>query len=439
MAKGNANPADAYRKAQRHKEVVKNRNARKSTREEKMAKKDTFEMDDEIRLLTEKEDANSLTDSERNRLTGLRFDLARIKKVKEAYLKDHPDERNAVYRTRKPTAKQQADDAPRDARGRKLKTRRIFDERTGLPRHPERSLFYDPVMNPYGVAPPALLPGEIDSDAEDDEDEEEEIQGPEEVDDEDDIPMPDDDEDDLDSIPMPSDDPPLPSSPPLPPSQNPSNLSYQHPSTLSYAPTSGVHLYAPNLPPPPPGGPPIAYAQASAHPPPPGFPHIPSVVPPPPPGGPPIRNIPPPPPGVPPPPPGQPPTTYFMAPPPSGGFAAPALSYVPPMPYAPSTSAPAPSPYRTFVPPKSAGLPPRPNAPPAVISAEPELVDFKKEATTFVPSALKRKRPAPTSTTGVTGSVKMNAASDVEDGGGVAIGPALPPDLLGAVRKRVRQ
>ena len=102
------------------------------------------------------EDANKLTDSERNRLTGLRFDLARAKKVKEAYLKDHPDEHGQVYRTRRPANKQSTEGAPRDASGRKLKTRRIFDEKTGLPRHPERSLYYDPVMNPYGVAPPGM-------------------------------------------------------------------------------------------------------------------------------------------------------------------------------------------------------------------------------------------------------------------------------------------
>jgi len=74
-----------------------------------------------------------------------------------------------------------------------------------------------------------------------------------------------------------------------------------------------------------------------------------------------------------------------------------------------------------------------------VISAEPELVDFKKEATTFVPNALKRKRPAPTSVTGVSGSVRMDSASDVIGVEEATIGPSMPPDLLGAVRKKVKQ
>lgn len=46
----------------------------------------------------------------------------------------------------------------------------------------------------------------------------------------------------------------------------------------------------------------------------------------------------------------------------------------------------------------------------ATVSAEPELRDFKKEATSFVPTALKRKRP------GVASS-KVNAAPSFDTGG----------------------
>lgn len=36
-----------------------------------------------------------------------------------------------------------------------LQKRNLFNK-NGLPRHPERSIYYDPVMNPFGVAPPGM-------------------------------------------------------------------------------------------------------------------------------------------------------------------------------------------------------------------------------------------------------------------------------------------
>lgn len=35
------------------------------------------------------------------------------------------------------------------------RTRKLFDK-NGLPIHPERSIYYDPVMNPFGVPPPGM-------------------------------------------------------------------------------------------------------------------------------------------------------------------------------------------------------------------------------------------------------------------------------------------
>jgi len=56
-----------------------------------------------------------------------------------------------VYRGRFKKAKDEADEND----GPKRKDRKVFDK-NGLPRHPERSIYYDPVMNPYGVAPPGM-------------------------------------------------------------------------------------------------------------------------------------------------------------------------------------------------------------------------------------------------------------------------------------------
>ena len=84
-------------------------------------------------------------------------------------------------------------------------------------------------------------------------------------------------------------------------------------------------------------------------------------------------------------------------------------------------------------------LPPHPSLPEkpvaaiaaaATVSAEPQLRDLKKEATAFVPTALKRKRP----TAPGASSAKINAAPALTDEQH-AIEPTLVrPDLLSTLR-----
>lgn len=68
----------------------------------------------------------------------------------------------------------------------------------------------------------------------------------------------------------------------------------------------------------------------------------------------------------------------------------------------------------------------------ATVFAAPELRDFKKEATAFVPSNVKRKKAA-----GAPGSTssRVNAAPSTETSGGAAE-ESLPvrPDLLGSLK-----
>ena len=67
----------------------------------------------------------------------------------------------------------------------------------------------------------------------------------------------------------------------------------------------------------------------------------------------------------------------------------------------------------------------------AVVSAEPELRDFKKEATAFVPTTLKRKRGG-----GATSS-KVNAAPSVDSATDLEPAAAPRPDLLGTLRSQL--
>jgi hypothetical protein len=67
----------------------------------------------------------------------------------------------------------------------------------------------------------------------------------------------------------------------------------------------------------------------------------------------------------------------------------------------------------------------------AIISAEPELRDLKKEATAFVPASLKRKKAS-----GPPSSSKVNAAPSVNVGL-EATSPQARPDLVGVLKSQL--
>ncbi|KAG6851335.1 hypothetical protein H0H93_005733 [Arthromyces matolae] len=437
MAKKSLNPADAYRKAQRKKELKKNKVERTKARDLAIVKKDTYDLEDEIQKLEATKNP-----SEQERLAELKTELEKINRKKAEYVAEHPEHRRLVYRPRR-----KDDDAVQEEIV--LPKRRIFDK-NGLPRHPERSIYYDPVMNPFGVAPPGMqymerapLPGEVWTD--------EESSGDGEVtSSEDDIAMPagpppgDKEEDfDVDDIEMPDGPPPdeqgnihtllppLPGGPPPLPSITPPSV-------------------FPFVPPPLPSGP----IPTLAPPFPPGFPHSLSV-PPPLPSGPTSTIAPPPPPGFPPVGFSVPPHTSFgypLPPPPPGFPSGSSFSqHIPPPPpgffprrnepsiqeYSSVPAAQSPATHTNHPPVVSHTLPMTKPATSkvqgvsaaATVSAEPQLRDFKKEATAFVPTALKRKKPATAS------SSRVNAAPSAEDETPEHSGPSRP-DLVSTLMNK---
>lgn len=83
--------------------------------------------------------------------------------------------------------------------------------------------------------------------------------------------------------------------------------------------------------------------------------------------------------------------------------------------------------------PTQQGLRPPVNLAAATVSAEPELRDLKKEATAFVPSSLKRKRPATTNKPST-----LNAAPDVAEAESPdESGNSARPDLVSAVKNQL--
>ena len=100
----------------------------------------------------------------------------------------------------------------------------------------------------------------------------------------------------------------------------------------------------------------------------------------------------------------------------------------------PSYAVPQPS----TLPPLPPGMPAPPNKPPALskeaiqasatVFAEPELRDFKKESTAFVPNTLKRKKASEPET---SKKPRVDAAADV---GGLDFQRDDKPDLMAAIR-----
>ena len=106
------------------------------------------EVEKEIEQLETKE-APSAT--EQARLKELKAELERVQKKKEEWVEEHPEHRKLVFKAKR--RPQDEETRPPPPTG---PTSRNLFKKNGLPRHPERSIYYDPVMNPYGLPPPGM-------------------------------------------------------------------------------------------------------------------------------------------------------------------------------------------------------------------------------------------------------------------------------------------
>jgi len=98
---------------------------------------------------------NPVLDSkDKTRLSNLRAELDKLRKAKEEYVKEHPEHRKLVYGEGSARKPQESDGGGTKPAGGAV--RQVFGK-DGLPLHPERSIYYDPVLNPYGVPPPGML------------------------------------------------------------------------------------------------------------------------------------------------------------------------------------------------------------------------------------------------------------------------------------------
>ncbi|KAG9088373.1 hypothetical protein FRC06_002057 [Ceratobasidium sp. 370] len=435
MAKGkNLNPADAHRKAQRAKELKKNKENRAKARETATLKKDTSGVEAEIQELENLGEAK-LDQKQVARLKELRAEVERVRKIKQDYVNAHPEQAHLVRGLHGPRRRQEPNSS---GSGAPPAVRSIFGK-NGLPIHPERSLYYDPVMNPHGMPPPGmpyaerpLFPHEIEEDQRQSQltstgtgadvdaqmsDGSEGSNTDEAESDDEDIAMPagpppdvvkddDDDsssEDSDDDIPMPAGPPPPKSAPPLPQGPPPSVLPFPvgAPYPTPFPPFPPTFSPYPNIPNAPPGLP-MGFQ--------PGYPIAQATMPYPPQMSGPGRG------------PKPPRDRQHME---AARVVQDPLSDVPHITFQAHQA------QRHQLPPApsqpSAGLPAKPSGTPratmsATVSAEPELRDLKKEATAFVPASMRRaakKGPSNNATTGL----QIDAAPGEKDDSGRSVEP----------------
>jgi hypothetical protein len=111
-----------------------------------------LDMEDEIERL---EGSGELSPTDRAKLAELKKELAHIVKKKEEYVAENPEQRKLVFKPRR-RQRDEGSNKPEDEGGpSRPKARRVFNKKGQL-RHPERSVYYDPVYNPFGVPPPGM-------------------------------------------------------------------------------------------------------------------------------------------------------------------------------------------------------------------------------------------------------------------------------------------
>ena len=359
-------------KAARARELKKNREQRDQAREVTLVKRDTRGIERDLRAL---QDKASLTSAEKEELDKLQSELRRIKEAKDEYLVKNPDHRKFVYPREQ---EEKAEQAKRDTAAQEAQRRKHPQ------RDPRRSVYYHEIYNPLGAPPPGMP--FMEKPAEEWEAEQrrefDRLAGD----------GSDEDEEDGDNGNSSDEEIMMPAGPPPPRLQSVENEEEEDSSEEE----DGIVM--PKGPPPAPPAAPKAMQQR-------------------PPAGPSASFRPRPPlPATPahPPRPPMPPSFGTHQARPMQHALRPGWS-VPPRPYAGSIQ---PSP----APPSAPGPPPA--RPPTVISAAPVMRDLKKEATAFVPTALRKKQAAQRAMAAKGGlPVAVNAAP----GAGAAVAATSSP------------
>ncbi|CAO1619770.1 unnamed protein product [Sympodiomycopsis kandeliae] len=139
-----SNPVESARKANRAKELKKNKEARLKSKEFSLVKKDTRSLELDIRNCHDP-----------SRKDELNKELSRIREAKDKYLLEHPEHRKFIYPHSNENSDRQQKQQQQQQQPRSNTQGSLFGP-DGKPYHPERSVYYDPVFNPWGNPPPGM-------------------------------------------------------------------------------------------------------------------------------------------------------------------------------------------------------------------------------------------------------------------------------------------
>lgn len=162
MAKS-ADPVQAARKAAIKREAKRNRERKDQAQEARTLRQDTTALERQIQRLEARQ--STLDPEDLEELKRLQTEVAKIKSIKEEYIRKHPDQRNFVRGYEDGAA---SSSATKDRAGPSSSSTQAPAQPRSAPsgdqcpasqrayRDPRWSIYYDSVFNPYGAPPPGM-------------------------------------------------------------------------------------------------------------------------------------------------------------------------------------------------------------------------------------------------------------------------------------------
>lgn len=159
MAKS-ADPVQAARKAAIKREAKRNRERKEQAQEARTLRQDTSALERQIQRLEARQ--STLDPEDQEELKRLQAEVAKVNRIKQEYIRKHPDQRNFVrgYEQDAAASSSTIEDAPGASAAAASSSAQAPATQTAAPnartRDPRWSIYYDPVFNPYGAPPPGM-------------------------------------------------------------------------------------------------------------------------------------------------------------------------------------------------------------------------------------------------------------------------------------------
>ncbi|SNX84846.1 uncharacterized protein MEPE_03555 [Melanopsichium pennsylvanicum] len=152
-----SDPVQATRKAAIKREAKRNRERKEQAHEARTLRQDTTALERQIRRLEARQ--NILNQQDVEELERLRTEVVKVKRIKEEYIRKHPNQRNFVRgyednATSSFATKQAIGSSSSFISSRHPSAPSLTPQSTT--RDPRWSVYYDHVFNPYGAPPPGM-------------------------------------------------------------------------------------------------------------------------------------------------------------------------------------------------------------------------------------------------------------------------------------------